>query len=205
VFGERDNKFFSLFDQAAANIAEAARQLRNITADPGRSEELTQSLEALEHKGDELTHDILAELNRAFITPIDREDIFQIAKEMDTVIDTIEATAHRFVMLNITSTTTEAQELAAMIIASADELVKMMKDLPRIKQIACQNICVIEINRIEDDGDKLYRRVVKNLYTGTVDALTAIRWREIYDHLEDTLDALEDVANVVEGIAMKHA
>lgn len=205
MFGERDNKFFTLFEEAAANIARASRLLLDLTGNPGQSEARIRELENLEHRGDELTHDIIAELNRAFITPIDREDIFLIAKEMDNVIDRIEATAHRYIMLSITDTTPEAQELAGMIVQSGDELVKIMKSLRKIKHIACDNKCVVEINRIEDDGDKLYRQVVKKLYSGECDVLRAIRWREIYDHLEDCLDAMEDVANVVEGIAMKHA
>ncbi|MGE5548909.1 MAG: DUF47 domain-containing protein [Bacteroidota bacterium] len=204
MFGERDNRFFRLFEAAAANIAKAAEVLQGITDDPATKEAKTEKLEELEHRGDELTHDIIAELNRAFITPIDREDIFLIAKEMDNVTDAIEATAHRYVMLNIDETSPEARELAALIGASSRELVSIMRELRKPKQIVCNNKCVVEINRIEDEGDKIYRRVVKELYSGTYDALTAIKWREIYDHLENTLDALEDVANIVEGIAMKH-
>ncbi len=204
MFGERDSRFFSLFTADAANIVRAAGILREIAADPGKREAKVKEIEELEHRGDEYTHDILAELNRAFITPIDREDIFLIAKEMDSVIDAMEATAHRFVMLSITETTPEAEQLAAMIVEAADQLAVIMKDLQSLRSIVSDNKNVVEINRLEDEGDKVYRQVVKELYSGAHDALTAIRWREIYDHLENTLDAMEDVANVVEGIAMKH-
>ena len=204
MFGERDNRFFRLFEAAAANIAEGAEILRSITDDPAGREVKAAALEELEHRGDELTHDIIAELNRAFITPIDREDIFLIAKEMDNVTDAIEATAHRFVMLNVNETTPAARELAGLICASSQELVLVMHGLRHPKSIVCNNKCVVEINRIENSGDSIYRRVVKELYAGSCDILTAIKWREIYDHLENTLDALEDVANIVEGIAMKH-
>lgn len=205
MFGERDNQFFRLFETAAANVAEAAQVLSKITRHPGDKEAMTAELESLEHRGDELTHDLIAELNRAFITPIDREDIFLIAKETDSVIDAIEATAHRFIMLDVHDSTPAAQELARLIDAGAKELVKVMRELRRPKSIACDNRCVVEINRLEDEGDRIYRDAVKKLYAGGGDILAIIKWREIYDHLEDTLDALEDVANIIEGIAMKHA
>ncbi|MGE5598422.1 MAG: DUF47 domain-containing protein [Bacteroidota bacterium] len=205
MFGERDNQFFRLFETAAANVAEAAQVLSKITRHPGDKEAMTAELESLEHRGDELTHDLIAELNRAFITPIDREDIFLIAKETDNVIDAIEATAHRFIMLDVNDSTPAAQELARLIDAGAKELVNVMRELRRPKSIACDNRCVVEINRLEDEGDRIYRDAVKKLYADGGDILAIIKWREIYDHLEDTLDALEDVANIVEGIAMKHA
>lgn len=204
MFGERDSRFFYLFETAAANVANASQVLLNLTCDPNSKEAKTQELEELEHRGDELTHDIIAELNRAFITPIDREDIFLMAKETDNIIDTIEATAHRFIMFNITETNKNAQALAKLITTSANGLVSIMHDLRKLKRIVIDNKLVVEINRIENEGDKLYREACKELYSGAYDPLTVIKWREIYDHLEDTLDALEDVANIIEGIAMKH-
>jgi len=205
MFGERDSRFFGLFEEAATNVATASQLLLDITYDPATKEKKVPELEQLEHRGDELTHDILAELNRAFITPIDREDIFLIAKAMDNVIDAIEATGHRFCMLDINETTAQAQELAGLIVQAAGELVSIMGGLRRLKHIVTDNKAVVEINRFEDDGDKIYRSVVRELYSGAYEVLLAIRWREIYDHLEDTLDAFEDVANIVEGVAMKHS
>lgn len=161
-------------------------------------------MEELEHRGDELTHDIIAELHRAFITPIDREDIFLIAKETDNIIDSIEATAHRFSMFNINETNETAQKMAKLIVASANGLVAIMHNLRKINRIVIDNQLIVEINRIENEGDQIYRSAVKELYTGTHDPLTVVKWREILDHLENTLDALEDVANIVEGIAMKN-
>ncbi|MGE5582775.1 MAG: DUF47 domain-containing protein [Bacillota bacterium] len=204
MFGERDNRFFSLFETAASNVSNAAQVLLNLTLDPQDKEEKTKELEKLEHRGDELTHDIIAELHRAFITPIDREDIFLMAKETDNILDAIEATSHRFIMLNITETTPAAQQLAKMIVAAASELVSIMYGLRKLRHIAINNKAVVEINRIENEGDQVYRLAVKELYSGNVDPLTVFKWREIYDHLENTLDAMEDVANIVEGIAMKH-
>ncbi len=204
MFGERDSRFFHLFETAAANVASAAQVLLNLTCDPSQKTARTTELEDLEHCGDELTHDIIAELHRAFITPIDREDIFLIAKETDNIIDSMEAAAHRFVMFNISETTPAAQRLAQLISESSNVLVSIMHDLRKIKHIVVDNKLVVEINRLENEGDNVYREAVKELYSGNYEPLVVIKWREIYDHLEDTLDALEDVANIVEGIAMKH-
>lgn len=205
MFRQREERFFTLFDQAAENILEAAKVLAEFARDPGQAAARIRELEEREHLGDELTHDLLAELNRSFITPIDREDIFYIAKEMDSIIDRIEATGHRYVMLGIKEAPGEIQELAGMIVSAAEELVVMMKSLRNLRRLVSENKSVVEINRLEDEGDKIYRAAVRQLYSGAHDTLFAIRWREIFDHFEDTLDALEDVANIVEGIAMKHA
>lgn len=204
MFGERDSKFFYLFETAAANVANAAQALQNLTCDLTDRETKIKELENLEHRGDELTHDIISELHRAFITPIDREDIFEIAKVTDNIIDTIEATAHRFSMFNIRETNETAQKMAKLIVASANKLVAIMHNLRNINRIAGDNQLVIEINQIENEGDQIYRNAVTELYSGTHDPLTVVKWREILDHLENTLDALEDVANIVEGIAMKN-
>ena len=205
MFGERDSKFFYLFETAATNVANAAQTLLNLTCDPKDKENKIKELEKLEHRGDELTHDIIAELHKAFITPIDREDIFEIAKETDNIIDNIEATAHRFSMFDINKTTESAQKMAELIVASAHDLVEIMHNLRKINRIVIDNQLVVEINRLENEGDQIYREAVKDLFSGKYDPLTVIKWREILDHLENTLDALEDVANIVEGIAMKNS
>lgn len=205
MFGERDNRFYQLFEEAAANVTQAANVLLELTRAPQLKDEKTLALEGLEHKGDELTHDIIAELNHAFITPIDREDIFLIAKETDNIVDAMEATAHRFIMFNIEQSTEVSQKFAELIMASANELTIIMRGLRKPKLIASNNKEVVEINRLENVGDKLYRDTVTKLYAGNVPVIDVIKWREIYDHLENTLDALEDVANIVEGIAMKHS
>lgn len=205
MFGERDSQFFSLFETAAANVATASQALLNLICNMKDKDAKIAQLEEFEHIGDDLTHDIIAELHRAFITPIDREDIFLLAKEIDNIVDSIEATAHRFIMLNVNETTPQAEALSKMITESATQLVLVMHELRKLKHLAVDNKTIIEINNIEDAGDKLYRKAVKELYSGAYDPLTVIKWREIYDHLEDTLDAFEDVANIIEGIAMKHS
>lgn len=204
MFGERDSKFFHLFEEAAANAAQGARVLLDLVNDPADKAAKTEELEKLEHKGDELTHDIIAELHKAFITPIDREDIFLIAKVTDNILDAMESAAHRFVMFNISTTKEPAQKLAQLIVDASGQLVQIMQTLHKLKHIVIDNKLVVEINRLENVGDNIYRQAVKELYSGSYATLEVVKWREIYDNLEDTLDALEDVANIVEGIAMKH-
>lgn len=204
MFGERDSQFFHLFEKAAANVADASQVLLAIATNPQDRIAQTTELEKLEHRGDELTHDIISELHHAFITPIDREDIFLMAKVTDNIVDSIEAAAHRFVMFNISETTPAAQRMAQLIVEASNFLVCIMQDLRKLKHICNDNKLVVEINRVENEGDRIYREAVKDLYSGSYETLTVIKWREIYDHFEETLDALEDVANIVEGIAMKH-
>ncbi|HEX2954246.1 MAG TPA: DUF47 family protein [Bacillota bacterium] len=205
MFGERDSRFFHLFEETANNLSQAAKVLLDLTHSPQEKESLTHELETLEHRGDELTHDIIAELNRAFITPIDREDIFLIAKEMDNILDAMEATAHRFVMFSIDESTEASQHLAKLIVAATAELTIIMQGLRKPKLIATDNKSVVEINRLENEGDQIYRRKVTELFSGKYPTIEVVKWRELYDHFENTLDALEDVANIVEGIAMKHS
>jgi uncharacterized protein Yka (UPF0111/DUF47 family) len=205
MFKERDNKFFSMLEQAAQNVVTSAEKLLNITADLTDKEKKVAELKNLEHYGDELTHDIIAELHKAFITPIDREDIFLIAKEIDTIVDQIETAAQRFIMFDIQTCTPTAKQMAELILAASKELITVMRELRKPKQLTTNNRTIVEINRLENEGDKIYRETVKDLYSGSHEPLTVVKWREIYDHFESTLDALEDVANVVEGVAMKHA
>jgi uncharacterized protein Yka (UPF0111/DUF47 family) len=204
MFGERDSRFFHLFESAAENVSNGAKILVELVNNPADKERKTKELEGLEHKGDELTHDIIAELNKAFITPIDREDIFLIAKVTDNIMDAMEAAAHRFIMFNIEETTEPARKVAQLICDSSKELVAIMQTLRKLRHIVVDNTLVVEINRLENIGDNIYRDAVTELYSGAFEPLEVIKWREIYDHLEETLDALEDVANIVEGIAMKH-
>jgi uncharacterized protein len=206
VFGERDSRFFHLFAEATSNVVKGAKVLEEIVSDPVKLKvQHGALLEEIEHVGDGLTHDIIAELNKAFITPIDREDIFLLAKEIDNIVDNIDATGYRFIMLRIDRTEEPAVSLSKLIIASAIELTGIVDVLRKPKSIVADNRQVVEINRIEDEGDKIYRQAVSALYDGKRDTLDVIKWREVYDHLEDTLDALEDVANIIEGIAMKHS
>ena len=202
---QKEDKFYSLFCETSKIINEISEKLGLFMGDLTDAETLLKDFEALEHKGDRQMHLIMAELNKSFITPIDREDIYMIAKVMDDIIDLIESAANRFVMFNVKEATPHAKKMAALILESSKELICLMEELKSMKKSTILNKKIIEINRIEDEGDTEFRVAVTQLFKGDVDTLEVIKWREIYEKLEKVLDAFEDVADTIEGVVMKHA
>lgn len=201
----KDDKFYNMFIDSAEIIYEASEKLRDFIRDLSDPENKVRAIEEMEHKGDKQVHDILEALNKTFITPIDREDIYLIVKQMDDVVDFIEDTAHRFNMFDVKKATDEAITLADMIVTSCKELINLMNELKNMRKSTVLSQKIIEINRIEDEGDDIYRSAVKKLFSGDTPALEVMKWREIYEYIEQTLDACERVANTVEGVVMKHA
>lgn len=201
----KEEVFFNLFIESAKNVHEAALKLREMMDNLDKRDSKLREIEHLEHRGDKLVHDIFENLNTKFITPIDREDIHMIAKEMDDIIDHMESTANRFIMFNIDVCTKEAKVVAEMIIDSTRELIALMEELKVMRKSKKLSEKIIEINRIEDEGDTFFRQTVKELFSGNTETLEVIKWREIYEFLEKTLDACEGVADIVEGVVMKHA
>ena len=149
-------------------------------------------------------HEIMAQLNKSFITPIDREDINLIARVLDNIVDEIESTAHRFLMFNVTTIRDDVLEIASAIVEGTNELLNVMLELKNMKKSKNLIDKIIEVNRIENVGDTLYRKAMTNLFQSEKDAIEVIKWKEIYQYMEHTLDACEDVANIVEGVVMKN-
>jgi predicted phosphate transport protein (TIGR00153 family) len=201
----KEDKFFDLFIEEAKNVHESAVILRKFMDDLKNKEERLKEIEEMEHKGDKKVHDILEQLNKSFITPIDREDIYAIAKEMDDIVDNIESTGNRFIMFNVNECTEQAKVMSDMIVAATKEIIDLMEELKVMRKSKKLKEKIIEINRIEDEGDTYYRKAVRELFNGEMSTLEVIKWREIYEFLEKTLDACEAVANIIEGIVMKHA
>jgi predicted phosphate transport protein (TIGR00153 family) len=202
---QKEDKFYSLFCTTSKIIIEISEKLNLFMEDLSDAETLLKDFEELEHKGDRQMHLIMKELNKSFITPIDREDIYVIAKVMDDIIDLIESAANRFVMFNVKEATPHAKQMAALILESSKELICLMEELKSMKKSTVLNKKIIEINRIEDEGDTIFRVAVTELFKGDIDTLEVIKWREIYEKLEYVLDAFEDVADTIEGVVMKHA
>ncbi len=201
----KEDKFYDYFIEIAKIAQKASNMLVEFIQDLDNSEENHKKLKEIEHEGDKKQHEILEQLNKTFITPFDREDIYLIAKDMDDVIDLIEATASRFVMLNVNNCTEEAEMLSRMIVSSCEELINLMEELKNMKTSKKLRNNIIEINRIEEEGDRVSRKAIMDLFRSNTEVIEIIKWREIYQYLEDTLDACEDVANVVEGVVMKNA
>lgn len=201
----KEDKFYDYFIEIAKIAQRASNMLVEFIKDLDNSEENHKKLKEIEHEGDKKQHEILQQLNKTFITPFDREDIYLIAKDMDDVIDLIEATASRFVMLNVNNCTEEAEMLSRMIVNCCEELINLMEELKNMKTSKKLRSNIIEINRIEEEGDRVSRKAIRDLFRSNTEVIEIIKWREIYQYLEDTLDACEDVANVVEGVVMKNA
>ena len=204
-FNKKEDKFFALFEDTARVIEETAELLSNFMEDLSDSQAKIAEFEVLEHKGDDQTHAVIAELNKSFITPVDREDIFAIAKGMDDIVDFIDSAANRFVMFNVKECTPQSKEIAALIVKCSKELLGLTKELHDMKKSSELKNRIIAINTLEHDGDILFRQAVTELFTGEVETLEVIKWKEIYELLEKVLDAYEDVADTIEGVVMKHA
>ncbi len=216
----KEDVFFDYFVETTGSITKAAELLLDLMTNFTNVEQKIKVIEDAEHEGDKQVHKVLEQLNKSFITPIDREDIHLIAKEMDNICDEIEATAHRFNIFNVSTIRPESIELAKLIVLCTKELKEVMENLRNLKKHTgpkdvFQKVKsksnkllkekIIEVNRIENQGDELFRKAMANLFRNEKDAVEVIKWKEIYELLENTLDACEDVANIIEGVVMKHA
>lgn len=201
----KEDIFFDLFEKSAQNANVAAVELEKFVHNLQDCEKRVRDIEEIEHEGDRITHKILEQLNKSFITPIDREDILTIARELDTIVDMIEATAFRFYLFNINESKNDADELVKMIITSTQELVGLVTGLRNMKKNQGLKEKIVEINRLEDLSDDMYRAAIRKLFMTETNPVEIIKWREIYEHLENSIDACETVANIIEGVIMKHA
>lgn len=207
MFGtnSKEDKFYAMFIDTSYIIHETAELLRKFIDDLDDSENKLVKIKDEEHKGDQKQHEILEQLNKTFLTPFDREDIYMVAKLMDDVIDYMESTASRFVMFNVDKSTQEAKELCELIYDCSKELIIIMEELKYMRTSKILPQKIIEVNRLEEEGDRISRKAIKDLFRSDLPVIEVIKWREIYQFLEDTLDACEGVANAVEGVVMKNA
>ena len=202
----KEDKFYKLFLEAAQNVNEGAVILRGSLDSLSDKERNVQAIEDLEHKGDKLVTVVVRELNEAFITPIDREDIYSLIKKLDDVLDLINSTMHRFLMYNINEITEEAKLLADMIVECTKHILELMKGLNSVgnkpKYIEEK---ILSIHKIESEADALFRKTVSELFKNETNAIEIIKWKEIYQILENTIDNCEKIANTVEGVVIKNA
>jgi uncharacterized protein len=199
----RDIRFFDLFSEMTGNLGQAARLLQQTFDDFQDVEERVRQLKAIEHRGDEMTHDILTRLHQTFITPLDREDIYRLASSLDDVLDFIYAAGVRLVMYKITSAPRAASELAQIIIQQCEQLSQAMAHLEKKNDRVLEN-CV-EINRLENEADWVARSAIAALFDNQKDPISLIKLKELYEVLETATDKAEDAANVLEGVVLKSA
>lgn len=201
----RDVRFFDLFTGVAALNVQAATHLRELfQADPDGRTYLVESIKRLEHQADEITHQLVSHLDRTFITPLDREDIHLLASRLDDVIDRIDGTARRMVIFRTEAAPPGAVLLADVILRATRQLEAAVKVLGDGNAKVVSTAC-IEVKRLEEEGDAVYSDWLGRLFDEEKNPITLLKWKEIYDTLEKTLDQAEDVANVLESIAIKHS
>ena len=198
-------QFFDLFEQHAERSREAAVLLGGMLRDCADQEQQAARVKGVEHEGDEITHAVIERLHQTFITPIDRGDIHELISRMDDVLDLIEASAERLALYDIRTIEPEARELAEVLEKAVTEMgaavgtLRDLKDRPRLLAHCT------EINRLENVGDALLRRAVARLFREGSDPIHVMKWKEIYDYLENAIDRCEDVANVIEGVALEYS
>lgn len=197
----REETFFDMLHESAQNILRAARMLQEFLDDYTDVERKAEAIKAVEDQGDEITHAIIDRLNRTFITPFDREDIFGLAKALDDVLDWIEASSARMAVYKIPHATTEARELAHIVVSECEAMVEAIANLRNLDRMAGP---LREINRLENLADHVQRDAIAKLFSSNGDPIDVIKWKEIYETLEEATDQGEHVAHVLEGIHAKH-
>ena len=200
----RDESFFDLFERQSRILVEASGVLVEATARAETLAENAKRLERLEHDGDQLTHELMAKLNRTFITPFDREDIHRLVSDLDDVLDLTEEVAEKFILFKVVQIMPSAHEIAKVIQQQTQEIHRLMPKLRQMRHEQLMPHC-IEINRLENVGDRLLRDALAALFGGSVDPLTVIKWLQLYELLEMATDKCEDVAVAIESIVLKHA
>ncbi|MDB4889378.1 MAG: putative phosphate transport regulator [Gemmatimonadetes bacterium] len=198
----RDEEFFSLFNKLAEHLRTSAQLLDQLFSAPQRTTELVKQIKDVEHLADQLTLDISVRIDKSFITPIDREDIHLLASRLDDVIDRLDGTARRVVMLHINEVREPAKQMAHVIVRAADHIAKAVGSIKRPSEVAIQ---AAEIKKLEEEGDALYHEAVGALFAGTPDAIEVIRWKEVYESLETAIDQCMGVANAVHSISIKNS
>jgi uncharacterized protein len=198
----REEKFYDDFAALADQIRFGAGLLRAMLAPDRPIWDKADEIKEVEHKCDFLTHEIIQRLNRTFVTPLDREDIYALARSLDDVMDAIDASATILRLYHIDTVRPGARELAHIIFDSAEELVHAINALEGRKGVAER---AVEINRLENEADRAHQAAVQTLFQEERDAIVIIKWKEIFDFLEQATDRCEDVANVLEGVVVKHA
>ena len=204
IFFRKEVDFFEPFDKSARNVIKAASLLISLLQDMEHLEIISKEIRETEKEGDMMTHDIIRRLNKTFITPIDREDMHNLCVKIDDIVDLIWACAERITLFKITEPTDESIEIAKELLLTTEMVSKAIIALRDKKYSFVQEYC-IEINSLENRIDRLYRAALGKLFDDVKDPIFLIKWKEIYEYLEDASDACEDVANILEGIVLKYA
>jgi predicted phosphate transport protein (TIGR00153 family) len=202
LFAPKEREFFDLFEEAARNAVRAAELLEHMLQTwPDGGADTHAKIVDCEHDGDRITHDIIDRLNHSFVTPFDREDIIALASALDDVVDFIEEIADFLGLYRIEAPMQQAQEMATVLRQSVTAL---CSGVPGLRSLHDLHSCTIEVNRLEDEGDRLFRDAVASLFERGIDPMIVIRWKDIFERLEDAIDSTETAVNILESVIIKN-
>jgi uncharacterized protein len=202
VISPRDREFFDLFEEAGGNILRAAGLLEEMLQDYPEKNQIARDILICEQEGDRITHDIIRRLNQTFVTPIDREDIYALASALDDIVDFTEEVADYLGLYRIEAPFEQSQRMARVLHQAARQIDQA---LPRLRGFQDISHYTVEINRLENDGDRIVREAMAALFDDGIDPMVVIRWKDIYERLENAIDATERAANILEGITIKNS
>lgn len=202
---KKEDVFFDLFIESSAKVIIVGETFLDLVHNYENVEDKVSNLKVLETDCDMQAHKILKKLNESFITPFDREDIYNLARDMDDIVDCIEEVANRFMVFDVKEMRPEAIVMSDLIMQGIRELDVLFKHLKEIKLNTIVRKQIIEVNRIENEGDIIYRRALTKLFKNEKDPVEIIKWKQLYELFEESMDSCENVANIVEGLVMKHA
>jgi uncharacterized protein len=201
---QRAGQFFDLFNESATNLRATVELLKDLIEDYRDVDLKVRRIQDREHEGDQVTHAIIRRLNTSFITPMDREDIYHLATALDDVLDAVDAVSDLFLLHQIEAPLPQMKEQVDVLLRAAEQTEQALALLPKMDRDRLEPYW-IEINTLENEGDQLYRRAVAELFSGEHRAMDVLRWKEVIENLEEALDGLENVANTIESIVLKHA
>lgn len=206
IFHKKADPFFLQLVDFTTMVVKAAAEYNNMVQDYTNVEKKVKAIKQIENDCDDMTHQILVNIHGSFVTPIDREDLFAVTKGLDDIVDCIEKVAARFIIFNVSQPTPECIEAAELILEATQELKKLFEYMPNAQQNAeMVRKQIIDVNRIENDGDTLHRASLTKLFKEEKDPIEIVKWKHIYEQLEDCIDSCEAVANIVQGIVVKYA
>ena len=202
VFAPRDRVYFELFEEAGRNILYTSELLDRLMSDYPDQKELADEIRACEHEGDRIVHDIIQHLNQTFVTPIDREDILALASALDDIVDYTEEVADYLGVYRIEAPMDQSIRLTRLLREASRQICQA---IPRLRGFGDISRYTVEINRLENEGDRITREAVAALFDGGIDPMVVIRWKDIYERLEAAIDATERAANILEGVVIKNS
>src|SRR3954464_10339414 len=202
LFAPKEREFFDLFEEAGRNAVRAAELLERLLQQwPDGGAETFAEIVECEHEGDRITHDIIQRLNHSFVTPFDREDIIALASGLDDVVDYIEEIADFLSLYRIEAPMDQAQEMARVLHEATRAIAQA---IPRLRSLKDIHHYTVEVNRLENEGDRMLRSALASLFERGIDPMMVIRWKDIFERLEDAIDSTETAVNILEGIIIKN-